>query len=188
MKRGFWMSLKGKRSWPLGWCGFNRFKTVLFLCFGKMHETIIIENNRCSPYFSIASHPYEQLPSWRRCGIADNCGEFIHFHYFSSWNFAWKNRFFTLLMPTLDYYVQHNQNWKELHQYPCLEWAPLLVGLMGSSRCVAAVWFDYFCDVFDVFDASKRTICAELPVEMEQYYSFIGNDRNMWIISACQRG
>jgi len=21
-------------------------------------------------------------------GIADNCGEFIHFHYISSWNFA----------------------------------------------------------------------------------------------------
>ncbi len=41
------------------------------------------------------------------------------------------------------------QNGKELIRYQCLEWAPLLVGFTGSSCCVAAVWFDYFCDVFD---------------------------------------
>lgn len=32
-------------------------------------------------------------------------------------------------------------------------------------------------DVFDVFDASKRTICAELPVEMEQYHTILSYHR-----------
>ena len=95
-KYDFWTSLKGKtlrRGVAAG--GSHRFKTVLFFWkySGEHQQSYQITAASVLFYHQSSNRAISVVDGG---GIADNCGEFIHFHYISSWNFAWKNRFFTL--------------------------------------------------------------------------------------------
>ena len=62
------MSLKGKRRsgrWGGWWVDHSsELQPTVFFCSGNkaVKRQSYIENNRCSPYFSIASRPIEQFP------------------------------------------------------------------------------------------------------------------------------